>query len=177
MKKQLFVTLLIAAICGGMGCMKAKKTESKKLIKKLVYTVEYKSSVLNEGDTVNIKLFIKKIIDDAINDRIKVYSDFDTNRKVLSGKQIKDENSLTDTILSKDPTNPDKEIKTVSKKELNPDDITKIAYVEEWYYDEKTYNIEKRIKAIAPAIDTYVIDPTTTEKIVRGSKPIFWIVY
>ncbi|MDD5571728.1 MAG: hypothetical protein PHD97_11330 [Bacteroidales bacterium] len=177
MKKQLFVMIIIAAICGGIGCTKTKKAESKKLIKELVYTVEYKASILSESDTAEIKLFIKKIIDDAINDKIKVYSDYGANRTLLTGKQIKDENTRRDTITSKDPDDPSKVIKRISVEGLNPNDVTKIAYFEEWYYDEKTYTIEKKIKAIAPTIDAFVFDPTTQEKVVKGSKALFWVVY
>jgi hypothetical protein len=56
------------------------------------------------------------------------------------------------------------------ERQIEAEDIIQMVSREEWLFNEETYQLQKRVSHLAPAI--YVYDPDGT---VRGKKMLFWV--
>jgi hypothetical protein len=59
---------------------------------------------------------------------------------------------------------------TIVRSEINYHDITRIRFLEEWYFNDRHNLIEKKVIAIAPVVENYGPDGNF-----RGYEALFWV--
>lgn len=118
--------------------------------------------------------FIEVILDAIKKGKIKAYSNLDDHfSTALTKKQV--EEILIgepDTVMVEDPITG--EIKMViSRREFDPDKISKYRLKEDWMFDRNLGRMVVRIIGIAPIKD--IIDENTGNY--RASQAVFWLYY
>lgn len=125
-----------------------------------------------EDETWLGKIDQKKLVDaiyDAIYEgRVTPY-DFITDDP-LTIEDVKAIESSIDTIYIEDFETDEIEMKVV-EDELRRDEITKVFFKEDWYFDKVNFKMEKKVIGIALAIENYDKNGN-----LRGYEPLF-IVY
>lgn len=117
--------------------------------------------------------FIEIVIDAVKKGKIKAYSNMDdrfTNAltkdgilELLIGKP--------DTTMVENPITGEMEMR-ISRREFNPDAVTKYRVKEDWVFDRNIGRMVARIIGIAPLVDKYNEDGSF-----RASQPVFWLYY
>jgi len=109
----------------------------------------------------------------ALEEKITVYSPEDDKFTYpLSGKELQNIFSKSDTVEVFNPTTYDPEIKIVTN-DIDWEDIKRYRIKEVWYFDSNTSTLKVRILGIAPLIE--VFDDDTG--IFRYERPLFWAYY
>jgi hypothetical protein len=115
------------------------------------------------------EIFIKKILDIALDGKVKVY---DYSNQLLTSAELKSQLFRSDTFSMQRPNPPYEYFDTVVTHSIDLKDIVKIRFLEEWFWDEKTLLIQKKVVGIAPVAAAY-----TEEGDLKGYKPLFWIYF
>ncbi|MCP4551796.1 MAG: hypothetical protein GY834_07100 [Bacteroidetes bacterium] len=111
--------------------------------------------------------FILNLIESAYNGKIKV---FDYFNKPLSTNEVKSIGvDTTYRTLTRDFP-PYAEFDTIIVSRFEISDITKIRFLEEWFLDEKTFVIDKKVIGIAPLVDKFDANGNFL-----GLQLLFWI--
>ena len=163
---------------------KQAKTEKFLLTERIQYDViikEHKggNKFLNTFNIEKLKFdvdtFINTIINTVFNDKVKAYEydPYDFGNVILTGKEIKNSLTRIDSITLQKPYEPYDWYDTVIVNTFNYKEIAVIRFLEEWYFDEETLEIEKKVLGICPIIPAY--DNATSE--FKGYKPLFWIYF
>ena len=181
MKKTALVLLLFATISISFYSCKNEESKSetdknKNLItERIQYDVFIKSPYENDVewwkeniDGAKRESFIKKIMASAFDGKVQAYT-YNENEPV-SGEELEKLLNPTDTIQIISPLPPYDIYDTIVQEKLNFNNITKIRFMEEWYMNEKTLEITKKVVGICPVIPSYDIEGEF-----RGNKPLFWI--
>lgn len=112
--------------------------------------------------------FVKTFLDLASSGKVKTY---DYLNLPLSKHQIDSILVRYDTITNIDPrTNVATRVPV--KEELNIQQITKVRFLEEWNFDEKKLNFDKKVVGLMLMKENY---GDSTE--LRGYSPLFWIYF
>ncbi len=115
--------------------------------------------------------FLIQLFDMVSNGLIQTYDIFDDS---LSVKQVKDIILLkTDTIFTKSKYPPFRD--TIVINTTNNFDFSKVArfrFMEEWYLNEKSAVISKRIVGFAPLIEIF-----DENKTIKGYTTLFWVYF
>jgi len=159
-----------------LSCRTASKSDSKILTERIQYDVlikspdpEYDWWVQNlEGP--KREYLIKNLIDAAYSGNIDVY-DYYFNT-LLTSNEVKNIGFKRDTLTFQRPDPPYELYDTVVEQKLDIREITKIRFLEEWYMDEKTLEIEKMVIGLAPLARNY-----DEKGEFRGYMPLFWIYF
>lgn len=125
------------------------------LAKNIIYEINLDDTVNPDFiKNINILKLSKLLIGKALSGKIKVYNVMNIDEE-LSFQQIKQRlGERIDTILTDDPES-GKTKQQIIKSEYNPEDIKSIVFVEDWYYNTKTFAIKKVVKSIAPVRHYY----------------------
>lgn len=117
--------------------------------------------------------FIEIVLDAVKKGKIKAYSNLDDRfTTALSKEQILELlMGRMDTIYVTDPITQE-EVMKVTRKEFNPDVVTKYRIKEDWIFDRNLGRMTTRIIGIAPIQDIYNEDGTF-----RASQAVFWLYY
>jgi len=115
--------------------------------------------------------FINILTESVMNGDIAAFSD-EKFENMLTGDDIAKQLSKLDTVTVIDPETYEERI-TVTKNDLNPEDIKRFRVKEVWFFDEESAALKVRILGIAPILDTY--DQNTGE--FKYSEPMFWMYY
>jgi hypothetical protein len=93
--------------------------------------------------------FLKRIMEASNKGEVRV---FDYFNHPLSALQVQAQciDTIYMTLVRKDP--PYDEVDTMTITEVSYQDITKIRFMEEWTWNPKTLEIEKKVLAIGPVI-------------------------
>ena len=91
---------------------------------------------------------------------------------MLTADEISSQLSKLDTTTVIDPETYEERI-TVTRNDLNPEDIKRFRLKEVWFFDEESAAMKVRILGIAPIKDTY--DENTGEY--KYSEPMFWAYF
>jgi len=92
------------------------------------------------------------------------------NRVPLSKDEAANIGTETVSISFQRPEPPYDTYDTIIRGELNYRDITRIRFMEEWYYDTGNNLIEKKVIGIAPVVENYGPDGKF-----RGYEALFWV--
>lgn len=114
--------------------------------------------------------FVRKIISAAYKGKVKAYDAcFNTP---LTLDQLKAIENYTDTVTLQRSYSPYKEYDTIIGHQINLNQITRIRFLEEWYFQENDIVINKKVIGIAPMIKKY-----SEEGNFRGYMPLFWLYF
>ncbi|WP_276132291.1 gliding motility protein GldN [Polluticoccus soli] len=117
--------------------------------------------------------FIEIILDAVKKGKIKAYSNMDdrfTNALTLA--QIEELLiGKPDTTMVIDPISGE-EVMKISRREFNPDVVTKYRIKEDWIFDRNIGRMQARIIGVAPILDIYNEDGSF-----RASQAVFWLYY
>ena len=112
--------------------------------------------------------FINLLLDAGTSGKFKTYGYYNDP---VSSEELKKTFSRTDTLKKQKPYPPYDSYDTVVHNTINKKEITKIRFLEEWFYDNNSSSFTKKVKGINPIIRKY--DEATGE--FRGKMPLFWI--
>ncbi|MBP7496840.1 MAG: hypothetical protein KA792_04165 [Bacteroidales bacterium] len=115
--------------------------------------------------------FIKQLFDLVGNGLIQAYDIFDDS---LSIQKVREAIGFSsDTIITKSPSPPFNDtIMVVTVNKIDIDKISKIRFLEEWYLDEKTVQLNKRIIGLAPLNEIY-----DDNNVFKGYTTLFWVYF
>ena len=93
---------------------------------------------------------------------------YDYFNKPLSIQQVK--SLMSDTLMQilQRPVAPYTEYDTMIIRNIEPADVSMLRFLEEWKYDEKTLQIDKKVYAISPVLEVTI----NGQKVTR---PLFWV--
>ena len=117
--------------------------------------------------------FIEIIMDAVKKGKIKAYSVYDDRFTTALSKE-----QVIELLVGKSDTNMVEDPLTgvmtarVSRRDFNPDIVTKYRIKEDWMFDRNLGRMVVRIVGIAPLVDKYNEDGTY-----RGTAPLMWIYY
>lgn len=171
MRKIVVLTIFLCSIFIFNFCT---QTGTKRLLtEKIQYDVSIKSPnpdydwwVQNIERSQREK-FTLNLIESAYNGKIKVFDYFNNSLSIKEVKSIGVD--TTYRTLTRDFP-PYAEFDTIIISRFEISDITKIRFLEEWFLDEKTFVIEKKVIGIAPLVDKYDANGNFL-----GLQLLFWI--
>ena len=173
MKNPLIYPLLIVFAAIVVSCSNGK---GELLTERIQYDVTIKSPeadlawfVQNLEGPKREKL-IQSIMDAARGGKFKVYD-------VMTNKPMTTEEALavgtrSNMLTLQRPYEPYENYDTIITRELQLSDISRMRFLEEWYMNEKSGLITKKVIAICPVVESY-----TEAGELRGYQPLFWISY
>jgi gliding motility associated protien GldN len=117
--------------------------------------------------------FIEILLDGLKKGKIKAYSNFDDRfTSVMTKDQVME---LTagkwDTVIAIDPETQEEKV-IVTRREFNPETVTKFRIKEDWIFDRNIGKMVVHIIALSPLKDVYGDNGEF-----RGSQPMFWLHY
>lgn len=112
--------------------------------------------------------FINIIVDAALSGRVKAHDYIDNT--LLTKSEVEGIFNRYDTVLYTRTVAPFDEVDTVINTKLERKDIHRVTFLEEWYFDEENFIIEKKVVGVAPALTLY--DDSGE---IKGFKPLFWV--
>jgi hypothetical protein len=134
-------------------------------------TVFEKKRMMKPSDSSLALQYMKLLIDKATNEGISCYT-FDENPvwdSPLSGKELYGRLYTTDTLnLVRNGIMYD----TIIVHGINASAFRTLRFMEEWYFDEGTLQITKKVIGVCPVIEVY-----TDNGEFRGYKPLFWTYF
>ena len=176
MKKVVVCFLVLSFLFLGFSCKNSSDNDGKTVItERIQYPVFIKSPYPEETDWwvenlegIKREKFVNLLLDAAFDGKVKVYDYLDNT--LLSKSQVDNIVCKTDTMKVVRSAPPYDEIDTVVMQKLDRKDIHRLTFMEEWYFDEKNFKMEKKVVGIAPA--ETVFDDSAH---IKGYKPLFWI--
>lgn len=117
--------------------------------------------------------FIEIILDAVKKGKIKAYSNMDDRfTTALTKEQILELLiGKPDTTMVEDPITGTMQMQ-ISRREFNPDAVTKYRLKEDWFFDRNLGRMQVRIIGLAPILDIMNEDGTF-----RASQAVFWLYY
>ena len=112
--------------------------------------------------------YFDALVKSVVDNKIKGYNFFfnpleEADMKVLKG--------YADTLKDYDENN--NIVETIIEHKVSAQEFVRIKFAEQWEYSKKPFVFRKTVKARSPSV--MVIDPQYD--VVKGYKPLFWIVY
>jgi hypothetical protein len=175
--KRFIIFIIVFGLFFSVTSCKEKKGNENKLIltERIQYPVFIKSPYEEETDwwCENMEgpkreKFVDIILDAALSGKVKAYN-YMTN-DLLSKKQVEEIFNRSDTLMVTRTIPPFEEYDTVINTKLDRRLIHRITFLEEWYFDEENFIMEKKVVGIAPAITSY-----SDSSEILGYKPLFWV--
>lgn len=170
--KQLLALILL------LGLVSCNENTPPLLTEKIEYDVNIKNNedntnwwVQNLEGSVREKI-VTALLDAAKSGKYKVY---DYGNNLLEGEDLEMLFKQTETYSVPSLSDPEADSLVTIINEIDKRDITKIIFLEKWYFDEKNLNLIKKVIGYGPVITKYTYDNETDEKILKGYMPLFWI--
>lgn len=118
--------------------------------------------------------FIEIILDAIKKGKVKAYSNLDDHFSTALTKDqiIEILIGQPDTVMVEDPVTGEIQMR-ITRREFNPDIVTKYRIKEDWMFDRNVGRMVVRIIGIAPIKD--ILDENTGE--FRASQAVFWLYY
>lgn len=175
--KKFAIIILLFMMPGVYFSCKNKNIDTDKTIlaEKIQYPVFIKSPYIEETEWWRENMegskrekFVNLLLDAAFNGKVKVYDYLDNHP--MSDEELKQISSKSDTLTMMRSSPPYDEFDTVVTQQLDRRNIHRITFLEEWYFDEDHFSMEKKVVGIAPALTVYL-----DSNEVKGYQPLFWI--
>jgi len=128
------------------------------LAKNIIYEVDL-TDILQTGNlkNLNVSKLVSLIYNKAISGKAKLYDPMNVDKE-LSVTQVRQTlGERTDTVYVDDPETGES-VQKIVKTIINPKEIESLVFVEDWYYDSKTFAIKKVVKGIAPVRHYYKME-------------------
>ena len=175
-KQSVLFLCIFGLLVSFTACNNKKNSENKiTLTERIQYPVFIKSPYDEDTDwwCENMEgpkreQFINIIVDAALSGKVKAYDYI--NNTPLTKSEVEVIFNRYDTVLYTRPVAPFDEVDTVINTKLDRKDIHRVTFLEEWYFDEKNFIIEKKVVGVAPALTLYADSGE-----IKGYKPLFWV--
>jgi hypothetical protein len=137
----------------------------------------FKVDTLSEADqpwgsiskSMDKKKIVKTLFDAAISGKAKAYDVFFNPDSVLQPDAIKKMIISLDTVQMEDPSTGKMSPKPI-RNEITADNVTYIAFTEDWYFDAEKFSMEKKVTRACLYISSF-----DEKGDFRGYKPLFWV--
>jgi hypothetical protein len=113
---------------------------------------------------------VQSLINTANAGKLKIF-DVMTNKQ-MTVEELKNRSVRTELLTLQRSYAPYENYDTLVRRELQLSDISRLRFLEEWYMNEETGFITKKVIAICPLVESY----TETGEL-RGYNPLFWLSY
>ena len=124
---------------------------------------------VNNLEGIKRELLVNDILNVAYSGTVTV---FDNNNRALTNEQVKSLGNEPVLKRIQVPTPPYNDTIILIENQINRQLITKIRFQEEWYYDDQTMQIGKKVVGYTPLIEEY-----TEDNVFKGYKPLFTIYF
>lgn len=115
--------------------------------------------------------FVQLILTEAFEKKTPLYDCF--SNKLITDEQLEHLLGYQDTMTFQNPDPPYNDTMMIVDHRLNPQDITRVRFLEEWVYNGKDISsITKNVLGIAPLLKNYDENGNF-----RGYQPLFWIYF
>lgn len=164
---------LFLILAMSFSCTSEKNNSENLLTDNIEYWVEIGTPIAEEYDKnwldkSNRENFLKDILAKARNRDLPVYYYMPDTLILLEDDNLEMIFSSVDTVYIENSSG---EIEPVPiANELDIDAIVKLKFLEQWYFNKKTNEFVKKVKAICPMVEVY-----KNEKEILGYKGLFWI--
>lgn len=166
-----FVQLSFAGLLIFMlGC---KSQHGKLITEKIVYDVSIRNTDV-DADWWRDNLpgpardhLVKWLMDGAKSGKITACN---SEGIPMNSEDVKNMGSEILHVTFQRPDPPYEDYDTTIRTELDYRDITRVRFMEEWYYDKHSNLIEKKVIAMAPVVENYAPDGKF-----RGYEALFWV--
>ncbi len=144
-----------------------------RITEKIIYDVQIKNSEPNADWWQNNlpgpvrEELVKHLMDDAKSGDIVVC---DERGVAISPEKAANIGVEIATITFQRPDPPYEYFDTIVRSEINYRDITRLRFMEEWYFDDRHNLISKKVIALAPVVENYGPDGNF-----RGYEALFWV--
>lgn len=108
---------------------------------------------------IDSKKLSELLINKALSRKVKVYNPMNIDEELSKEKIKQNLGERIDTIMVEN-TETSEMTQKVIVSIINPDEIKSLIFVEDWYYNPKTFAIKKVIKGIGPVRHYYKLDET-----------------
>ncbi len=162
------LSVLIFSSCGGK--------KGKILTERIQYDVTIKTPEVDlEWWVQNLEgpkreKLVQAIINSANAGKLKIF-DVMTNKQ-MTVAELKDRSVRTELLTMQRSYTPYENYDTLVNRELQLSDISRLRFLEEWYLNEETGFITKKVIAISPLVESY-----TESGELRGYNPLFWLSF
>lgn len=172
MKKTIFALLALGIVFAFTQCVEKENEDTRTLItKKIQYDVPIVNFDPNHDWWIkNIEgsdreELLNNIFGRVLSGDVQAYDYFDHPLSIAKVKSI-----LTDSLYQvlQRPYHPYPEYDTLIIRTIEPEDIGLLRFLEEWKYDPKTLQIDKKVYAISPVLEVTIGGQKVT-------RPLFWI--
>lgn len=173
MKRAGIIVFLIALVLTSISCGR-KKGEI--LTERILYDVTIISPekdlewwVQNLENNKREKL-VKSIIDASRSGKNKVYDVI--TYKELTNEEITERSRRKELMTLQRSYAPYEEYDSLVVNDIELSDISKVRFLEEWYLNEETGLVTKKVLAICPMLESF-----TESGELRGHLPLYWISF
>ena len=171
MKNVLFAILALGIVLGFTQCKEEIKDDRTTITRKIQYDVPILNPDASHDWWIrNIEgsdreALLHNIFGRVLSGDVQAYDYFN---QPLSVRDV--ERMLNDSVVQtlQRPYSPYAEYDTLIITRILPTDITLLRFLEEWKYDEKTLQIDKKVFAISPVLEVNINGQNIT-------RPLFWI--
>jgi hypothetical protein len=120
------------------------------LAKNVIYEFNLEDTLNPEfTSNLNIAKLSSLLINKALKGKIKTYDALDTNQIFTREQVLSRMGATKDSVYVDDPDTGEQTLKVINVAPMY-EQITSMVFVEDWYYDPKTYSIKKVIKSVGP---------------------------
>ena len=120
------------------------------LAKNVIYEFNLEDTLNPEFTTnLNVAKLSSLIINKVIHGKAKGYDPLDTNNVFTVDQILTHMGAAKDSVYVDDPNTGEQVLKVIDVSPMY-EQITSMVFVEDWYYDLKTYSIKKVIKSVGP---------------------------
>lgn len=176
----LLVLIVLSVSCRHSDITSTSQTDNskKELWAEQARSITYfKVDTLSEADqpwgsiskSMDKKKIVKTLFDAAISGKAKVYDVFFNSDSVLQPASVKKMIISLDTVQMEDPGTGKMSPKPI-RNEVTADDVTYIAFTEDWYFDAEKFSMEKKVTRACLYISSF-----DEKGDFRGYKPLFWV--
>jgi len=113
---------------------------------------------------------VQSIIRSAEAGKLKIFDVM--SNKQMTVAELKERTVRNELLTLQRPNAPFENYDTIVKSELQLSDITRLRFLEEWYLNEESGAVTKKVIAICPLVESY----TETGEM-RGYNPLFWLSF
>lgn len=114
--------------------------------------------------------FVKTIMNASKSGKNKIYDVI--THKELTAEEISQKGKRRELMTLQRENPPYEEYDTLVTSDIELSDISKVRFLEEWYLNDETGLVTKKVIAVCPMLESY-----TEEGELRGHLPLFWISF
>ena len=155
------------------SCQQPDRKHDSLLTERIQYDVTIKSPDVDYDWWVqNIEgrsreAFVRRVLEAASNGEVQAYNYFN---HPLTPEQVRSIGYRRDTLTFQRAYPPYEFFDTIVEEKIEIRDITRFRFLEEWYFNNNTLEIEKKVLGIAPIVRKY-----DEHGDLRGYMPLFWV--